>query len=546
MILIIAFRSVCSVLQTARVFAGRKDFRRETTADFAENADGILKSAYIRAIRGSNHPSHLVAARRAGFSVSKSRLLALSAVLLAAPLAAQDRPPANPLREPAAEKLPWEKDSQKKSRPNLRPIAGPREFLMRYGIVASQWDSFLDGQPLSAAEEEVVVRLLHLYSRFGQDNVEAWADRQLAPQALTESADEHRGQIVRLTGKAVEANLIKLIPEAITRFEFSNYYQLRLSLAEGTAVLYCRELPAAWKVDAPLDENVAAYGLFIKTGDEQASSPLLLVTDRVAWLPLAPRAKLKVTPAHVALASLGVDIGRLQLVGQERRTGLTAVDREPFYQVLSALGDERATTLVAASPPLELPPLLQAPTDHAGEVHRVHGLARRVLRVDVPDADIRRRFGIDHYYEIDLSLPLEQTIKLGADPQAKNEAVVYENSFPATICVRELPPGLATGDDVRQSISASAVFFKVWLYSSGYTKDAGLAQPAPLFLARTVNVESQEQPSTWVADVIVGTAMALIALTFVGIILWYRWSDRRTKPVPTAVAGAKPDFSDLR
>ena len=481
-------------------------------------------------------------------AVHDRKLLALAAILLSAPLAAQDQPPANPLRDPAAEKLPWEKDPPKKSRPNLQPIAGPRDFLTRYGIVESQWDSFQDGQPLSAAEEEVVIRLLHLYSRFGQDNVESWADRESQPQALAESPDKHRGTIVRLAGKAVEARLVKLIPEVATRFEFSYYYQVQLALAAGgSAVLYCREIPAAWKVDTPLDEAVSAYGLFIKTGDEQGSSPLLIVTNRVAWLPSEPRAELGVTPAHVALASLGVDIGHLQLVGQERRTGLTAVDREPFYQILAALDDERASKLLSsAGSDVQLPPLLQAPTRHSGEVHRVHGLARRVLRVDVPDVDIRRRFGIDQYYEIDLSLPLAQTIKLGADPQAKGEAVVYENSFPATICVRELPPGLAVGDDVRQSITASAVFFKVWLYSSGYTKEAGLAQPAPLFLARTVEVADEKGPATFWADVVVGAALTAVALGFIGIFLYFRISDRTKSPAPIASQAAKPDFSDLR
>jgi hypothetical protein len=461
--------------------------------------------------------------------------------------AAQDTEPVNPLRAPAgAERLPWEREPAKKSLPRLRPIAGPREFLTRYGIVASQWDSFLDGQPLSAAEEEVVVRLLHLYSRFGQENVEAWANRELTPGQLAASAEEQRGNIVRLTGRVRRASQVELLPEAATRNEFSRYHQVQLQMEEGLdAIVYCREIPAAWKPDAALNERASAYGLFLKIGDEQASSPLLLVTDRVAWLPIEPRPELGVTPAQVALASWGVDIGRLQIVGQQRRAGLTSDDREPFYQILSALaGEPAAKRLATRSGDLDLAPLLQEPLKHTGEVVPVRGLARRVLRVDVPDVDIRRRFGIDHYYEVDLSLPLSKTIKLGADPKSK--ALLYENSFPATICMRQLPPGLAVGDDVRRPIAASAVFFKLWLYQSAYTKEAGVAQPAPLFLARSVQVVADEEPSSFLADVIVGLAMAIAAATFVGIILWYRWSDRAARPAPPADAVAKPDFSDLR
>lgn len=457
--------------------------------------------------------------------------------------------PVNPLRSPAAaEKLPWERDPAKKSLPRLQPIAGPREFLTRYGIVASQWDSFQGGQPLSAAEEEVVIRLIHLYSRFGQENVEAWTNRDLTPQKLVESAEQQRGVIVRLAGKVRHASQVKLIPEVSTRYEFSQYCQVNLQIEEGPeAILYCREVPAAWKLDAAMNEQASAYGLFLKVGDEQASSPLLLVTDRIAWHPAEPRPTLGVTPAHVALASLGVDIGRLQAVGQERRAGLTAVDREPFYQILSALEGEQAAKLLAKGhSKLELAPLLQEPQEHTGNVLPVRGLARRVLRVDVPDVDIRRRFGIDHYYEVDLSLPLEQAIKLGADPKAKNQDVLYENSFPATVCIRELPPGLAVGDDVRQPIEASAVFFKLWLYHSAYTKEAGLAQPAPLFLARSMQVVADEERSSFWANVVVGLAMVIAALTFVGIVLWYRWTDRAATPTLSADAAARPDFSDLR
>jgi hypothetical protein len=292
---------------------------------------------------------------------------------------------------------------------------------------------------------------------------------------------------------------------------------------------------------------VSAYGLFLKVGDDQAGSPLLLVTDRIAWLPTEPRPELGVVPAHVSLASLGVDIGRLQDVGDDRRAGLTAVDREPFYQILVAVADQRAgQLLVPIDTKLDLAPLLTRPQEHAGQVHHIRGLARRVLRVDVPDVDIRRRFGFDHYYEVDLSLPLDQTIKLATDPQDKSKAIVYENSFPATICVRELPAGLSVGDDIRQSIVAKAVFFKLWLYQSGYTKEAGVAQPAPLFLARSLELLAVEEPSSFWADVVVGLAMAIVALLFVGVILWYRQSDRAAKSTPSAEAMAQPDFSNLR
>ena len=52
--------------------------------------------------------------------------------------------------------------------------------------------------------------------------------------------------------------------------------------SDRPAVVYCREIPTAWKLDAPMDERGVGYGLFLKVGDEEAGSPLLLVTSRIA------------------------------------------------------------------------------------------------------------------------------------------------------------------------------------------------------------------------------------------------------------------------
>jgi hypothetical protein len=254
---------------------------------------------------------------------------------------------------------------------------------------------------------------------------------------------------------------------------------------------------------------------------------------------------MNIQSAHVALARLGIDLGQFQEVGQERAIGLLAADREPFYQILAALGGDKADVLAAKQENLDLAALLQEPHQHQGKVLPVRGLARRVARVEVPDADIRQRFGIDHYFEVDLSLPLERTIRLGADPKNQAEAVVYENRFPATICVRELPPGLVVGDNVRQSVETNAVFFKIWLYHSAYTSPVDVAQPAPLFLARQVQLVPLEEASSFWSDVVVGSLMLLAAATFVGIFLWYRWSDRRSGPLAD-VSPPKPDFSDVR
>ena len=459
---------------------------------------------------------------------------------------ASDRKPAAP------DKLPWEKTPGKRPAPLLHPIASPREFLEKYGFGESQWAGFFSGQPLSAAEEESLVLILSLYPRFGQEQVEAWAVRDVSWDQLAAAGADHRAKILPLTGRVKRVAKIDLPAEVAARCDFDHYYQVRMQIFDApyVAVVYCAEIPTSWKLDADLDEPASGYPLFLKVGDAADDPlPLLFATQRLAWHPDRPQANLQIDQAHVALAKLGVDIGRFQDVGKTEGAGILASEREPFYQILAALGDNQAAAVLKPQrPAMDVSQLLQNPQTYQAHVLPVRGLARRVARIDVDDVDIRQRFHIDHYYEVDLTVPLEKKISLRADPKKKEGAVLYENSFPATICVRELPAGLSVGDNLRQSVEADAVFFKIWHYHSTFTAPAQLSQPAPLFLAQQVRLVKEELPSRWVSDVLVGSAMVLAIATFVGIALWYRLSDR-SQGRASALDDAKPpqpDFSNLR
>jgi len=70
-----------------------------------------------------------------------------------------------------------------------------------------------------------------------------------------------------------------------------------------------------------------------------------------------------------------------------------------------------------------------------------------VLRIPVTDPDIRQRFGIDHYYNIYLFTEDSQ-------------------SNPVVFCVRELPPGMPTGDapQYAEYVEVAGFFFKTWAY----------------------------------------------------------------------------------
>jgi hypothetical protein len=376
------------------------------------------------------------------------------------------------------------------------PIAGPREFLTRYGIVASQWDGLLDGQPLSAAEEELVIRLLNLYSRFSQENVEDWADRDLTPQRLASAPSEQRGKIVRLTGSVRRASRVSLLAEAATRNEFAAYYQVQMQLESQHVVMFhCRDLPAAWKLDVEMNENAVAYGLFLKVGDAEAGSPLLLVTDRIAWLPREPRPGCMSGPLFTA--ALEVAIGRLQVVGKERALASPPSIASRFIRSFRVNIRKRS-----------------GPGGRSAHLDRRHSSRRQrtPVRCFRPRHRLPRPPGgrprcghpppfIDHGYEVDLSLPLSQKIAQRRS-EFKDRAVMYETGFPATICVscRRQPSATTCVNRSRPTRSSS---------SSGSirraTPKAGLDQPAPS-VSRAADAAPEQVLTS--GRMLVGVAMA--------------------------------------
>ena len=445
--------------------------------------------------------------------------------------------------------LPWE-EPPRVSEPVLRPPAGPKEILERYDIGESQLAGFFSGQPLGPSEEEVLAKILYHYSRFGLDNVERWRKVGMTWDQVAAAPAEHRGEIFPIRGRAKRVEEIKLLPELAELLEFGSYYRVTIAIADSPyqALISTRRIPAAWKVGQPFDEPAAADGLFLKVGDESAEQPqLYFAAGRVAWLPEKAHAEAHVGQPQIELAKLGFNIGLFDDVRASKTLPLGNDDREAFYQMLHALGKPEAQKLKATGPdPLDAVPLLKAPEEHHGEVLRVRGRVQRVMKVPVEDKDIQRRFGITHYYEIDLFLPLGDTrLRFGKDPQGK-ENPVYGNTFPVTLIVRDLPANLPEGETARDVVRADGVFFKVWTYRSKYTDQFNQLQPALMFLATVPTVVTEKPQANTVISVLVFAAFAVAAGTVLIVWWWFGWTDRAALAAARAAESqAPPDFSML-
>ncbi|MCA9257726.1 MAG: hypothetical protein KDA61_00945 [Planctomycetales bacterium] len=102
-------------------------------------------------------------------------------------------------------------------------------------------------------------------------------------------------------------------------------------------------------------------------------------------------------------------------------------------------------------------PLWEFPEEHAGEWTLFEGVARRAVRIEIPEGAKRRSAAIvdgltstsalpDAYYELDV---------FPADSQ----------NMPVVCCVTSLPAGFPEGETIREQVRIAGVFFKMWRYS---------------------------------------------------------------------------------
>jgi hypothetical protein len=409
-------------------------------------------------------------------------------------------------------------------------------------------ESFTNGQPLAPGEEDVLLKILHCYPRLGLDNLARWRQRDVTWDQLAAAPAEHRAEVIRIAGRVKRIEKQKLLPEQSELFQFDHYYRVTIQLDKSPyqAIVAARRIPAAWPIGQPTDELSATDAIFLKLGDSMAEPPqLLFAANRVGWYPDRSDETHHIGPPQLALARLGMDIGLWDEIAASKEHALTAADREPFYQLLAAVGkaDHSPTHLLSTHSALDVVPLLEKSAEHFGEILPVEGIARRITRIAVNDADIRSRFGIKYYYEIDLFLPLNNaSIRFGNDAKGEKNPV-FRNSFPATLIVRDLPPDLAEGENIHERVRANGVFFKVWAYRSNYTTRFGQLQPAPLFIAARPHIVRIETTASWLTGGLVTLAFAS-ALGVAGIIAW--WYGRTDRKSRAKIAAKRPETLDFR
>jgi hypothetical protein len=422
-------------------------------------------------------------------------------------------------------KLPWSDQQDKLGDLPARRLASARELLNLFNVDESHLAAFTDGQPLGAEDEETLVKILYRLPRFPLNDLHRWARSTDELSSIAELPEEHRCDVVKLHGRTTKIERTDLLPEAAERFEFDHYFRVTVQLDDApNSILLCtRSIPPSWSSSQTRNQPVSASGLFLKLGETIDGQPeFVFATPRIAWHPDEVDEPLGVTNDHVYLASLGMDVGLFADVRVANRKPVRQGDRECFYQLLTAINDADAAAVKSnAHPNVDLAPLLQTPQTQHGRIMLVRGTARRVLEVRVDDEDIRERFGIDHYYQIDLFIKLKENeiVRLGGREDETNPTFV--DSFPVTVCVLQLPPDLPASSDLAEDVAIPAVFFKLWSYRSRFVSahDKRQRQVSPMFMGVTPSIVPPDlSTNPYVSLAVGGVFIGILAVAW--LIVW--------------------------
>ncbi len=423
-------------------------------------------------------------------------------------------------------------------------VSGPRQVLASLGIDADRFAALADGKPWTPADQEVLLRILYRMPWIPLSDIQRWAKTPDLAR-LTDDPGAHRGEVYRLQGRTVAVEVLRVSPEMASRLDLPAYFRVELKLPDGRqAIVYARQGPHTWKTHPPSDQLAGALGFFLKLGaDANGKSVPIFVAPRIAWY------------AGTLLGSLGMDQGLLEEVWQEEDAGgpegpgsaakidvgrlrLTSRDRQAFYQMLAAVGraapgqllDDAELSLRKANRTSDsVVPLFNNPKTQLGRLVLLAGTARRIVPIQIDDQDLVAQLGFDHYFEL----------YLFTDDSQEN---------PLVFCVRQLPPGMPTGEgpEFREYARVAGFFFKTWAYRRADSSSPGKMQwqLAPLLIGREPVWLPQTDRTSPHGGLIAGTLLLIFA-GFLLMVWLYRRSDRRRgQPAGGSQATWSPPTSD--
>jgi hypothetical protein len=469
-----------------------------------------------------------------------------------------------------------------------------RDILNLAGWNVDRLAEFDDGGPFTEAQRATAIDLLRRLRSFDSPNLADWTHDGLWYFEVMRNPDDYRGQLIQLRGRVTKVTRHKLSAEDAQRLEMPEYYECEINLdtERPASKILTTRVPRGWLETDQLDEPASASAIYIKLNGKGEMSPAIWLAKEVAWHPTSslepespwfrpdivdlfgkngdPRFGISV------LGNLGVDVGLFDDI--EPRGKIRAEERESFYQIMQAVGtcapSDYAEIAKATLPNVRkeweqrldaekdpkrkalaqlaldrakrglysVAPLFNEPESQIGHLIQVEGRARRAVRVEVGErpgggpSDVARRFGLDHYYEIEVFTDDSQ-------------------NYPLVFCVRKLPDNFPAIGSVDVPVRVTGFFFKDWLYrtrhasdpnNGGTANDTGRAQYAPLLIGPEPIVLATPDQSGRGIGQIVGSILFVLAVAGIwGVAAWFARGDRRFRQHTLAPNYALPPGESL-
>lgn len=438
--------------------------------------------------------------------------------------------------ESTDDQLPWKKTGQRTPQAPTVEDVSARQLLEIYGIDESQWSFLTDGNKWSPEAADTTVKILFHLPNIRRGYFERWSAETVPWNELVSEPETHRSQFFRLRGRVNKIEEKTVVKEAAELLQFDHYYQVHMEVTgmPHTAIVFTRQLPKRWQTEPPEDEKVEVTGLFLKAGPaEEPGRKFFFAAPRIIWVPDRPNPSQGITKHHVLLAKMGVDIGLFSHITRQTERAFSGEERECFFQLLKAVAAPQANSLAKQQPlGLTISEVLGNPADLQGQLFTLEGTARRITRIVVEDPEIQERYGIDHYYQLDLFVSLKgKSIQIKSH-STDHDAPVFSNRYPINICVRTLPPELkemhqqlAAGQLdqklLRANVRLHGFFFKLWTYQTLFASrenEEGF-QLSPVFIATEPQMLTSDNRRNPYVGAVVMTVF-LIALTAAWVFLW--------------------------
>jgi hypothetical protein len=400
----------------------------------------------------------------------------------------------------------------------LREIDKPNRVALE---TATEW---------TPAADAVLVKVLQRLDAPG--NLVAGWRAAARPVAAAGEAVVVADELLVVRGMATFVAPFKLPPELAERLGRATYDVVRLTDERGlVADVVTAAAPAAWPRWQAIEEPAAAFGLPLATAVAprpadppadaaawpEASAAVLLAAPGVAWFPATP------------LGKFGMDYGLFDSVTDGKK--IVRGDAAAFYALLAAVGRADAREVTAAAQPVDVLSLIDPGRkwlpEHRGDPVVIEGTALRATRVPIDEPFRRAEVGADHYWELYVFV---ETPLLDVDGRV-------QNSYPIVCCVRELSPGMPSGERINERVRVPGFAFKRYAYSfeAPREQDGTLVaeteqrQTTLVIGPRAVWSPPAEDAAARDFTMIAGIAAAVVLAAVLGLgILYGNWSMNRT------------------